>query len=203
MVSLIKRQNIQDAIEKSVTSERGYDRKNTSETPKYILNTEIGLQIALANMDATDGKMGGEEILCFNYQLDKMINKYENAAIPLSTITDANGFRRAFDSAYAKKGMLNSLSWKPLSPKEENILQESIMNANQSALCLSESPFSGHTANYSIKTDDHVIKKMILPVSGLGIAILIYKSGIIEQVNCDLRKTEPLSRKITNYNPKP
>lgn len=91
---------IQKQIERVVTSRRGYDRKNTERTPDSLRNTEIGVQIALVNMETCDGKLDIEEVVGFSPRLETMIKKFRNARIPLEVITDANGFRKAFSSAY-------------------------------------------------------------------------------------------------------
>ncbi len=99
---------IQQTIERAVTSGRGYGnrRQNTVRTPLDLLNTEIGLQIALGNMETVDGRLGMDEVIGFSHQLEAMMSKFKKAGIPLSVITDANGFNKAFDWAYANPSNL-------------------------------------------------------------------------------------------------
>jgi hypothetical protein len=90
---------IQRQIENQVTSGRGYDRGNTSRTPYKLLNTEVGVQIALCNMDTSDGKLDMYTVIGFSSQLEAMLKKFDDALIPIDVITDANGFKKAFDSS--------------------------------------------------------------------------------------------------------
>lgn len=94
---------IQRQIENLVTSGRGYDRRNTSRTPYRLLDTEVGVQIALCNMDTSDGKLDMYTVIGFSSQLEAMLKKFDDASIPIDVITDANGFKKAFDSTYASK----------------------------------------------------------------------------------------------------
>ncbi len=94
--------DIQSRIEQEVTSGRGYDRKNKERTPERILNSEIGLQIALFNMETCDGRKRSDEVLEFTPRLKLMMKNFDDAYIPLEVITDAYGFKRAFDSAYVQ-----------------------------------------------------------------------------------------------------
>jgi hypothetical protein len=94
---------IQRQIENQVTSGRGYDRRNTSRTPYELLDTEVGLQIALCNMDASNGNLDIYTVIGFSSKLEAMLKKFDDASIPIDVITDANGFKKAFDSAYASK----------------------------------------------------------------------------------------------------
>ena len=111
-----KKTPIQRQIEAAVTSGRGYDRKNTARTPWRFMNNEIGLQIALANMDNKDGKLDIYQALDFSSRLDRMVRKFDGAGIPLSVISDANSFGKAIFSAYA----LNSSNSEDLIPKEDS-----------------------------------------------------------------------------------
>ncbi len=94
---------IQRQIENQVTSGRGYDRRNTSRIPYKLLDTDVGVQIALCNMDASDGKLDMCSVIGFSSQLEAMLKKFDDASIPIGVITDVNGFKEAFDSAYASK----------------------------------------------------------------------------------------------------
>jgi len=95
----------QREIERAVTSNRGYNgRKNTDRIPLELKDTEIGLQIALANMDITDGRgeyfSSIDNIVGFSSQLKAMLRKFDNERSSYSTITTAEEFRDAFNSAY-------------------------------------------------------------------------------------------------------
>ena len=89
-------------IETIATAGRGYDRHNTARTSADLRDTEIGLQLALANMDTIDGSLDVCSLRDFRYQTEALVRKLNEACIPLSAITDGNGFARAFDAAYAK-----------------------------------------------------------------------------------------------------
>lgn len=92
--------DIQIQIEDAVTNGRGYDRKNTERIPGRLMNTEIGVQIALANMDTDDGKIDLFNVIDIGPRIDALLKKFDRAGIPLEVITDAEGFRHAFNSAY-------------------------------------------------------------------------------------------------------
>ena len=93
---------IQRQIEDVVTNGRGYDRRNTEKTPERLINTEIGVQITLTNMDVGDAKLDMDAFCYIIPRIEALIKKFDKTGIPLEVITDAEGFRRAFDSAYAK-----------------------------------------------------------------------------------------------------
>jgi len=84
-------------IERNVIA--GRDRDNTARTPDRFMDNEIGLQIALANMDTSDGKLDVDTVVGFSYGVQKMVDKFDKAGIPLDVITDAKGFERAFYSS--------------------------------------------------------------------------------------------------------
>jgi hypothetical protein len=107
---MIEQTHLQRQIENIVTTGRGYDkRKNTARTPSYLMDKEIGLQIALANMEMCDGKIGGIEQLNFSGQLNKLLTVYEDSGIPLSSITDASGFNIALNGVGFKKEKIEEL----------------------------------------------------------------------------------------------
>ncbi len=91
---------IQKRIENAVSSKRGYDRKNTARTPFYLMDNEIGLQVALANMELVDGRLDSYEGMIFGPKLEAMIKKFNDSGIPLETITTPEGFKAAFNAAY-------------------------------------------------------------------------------------------------------
>jgi hypothetical protein len=92
---------IQQIIESTVASGGKYDRCNTERTPARFLNEEIGVQIALGNMETVDGKLDMETALDFSPRLNRVIEKFDRAGIPTRTITDAQGFDRAMFAAYS------------------------------------------------------------------------------------------------------
>jgi len=96
---------IQKQIEDKVIA--GRDRKNTLRTPSNLRNSEVGVQIALANMEVTDNKYGIMECIRISPRLEKMIDNFKEANIPLEAITDANGFNKAFSSAYGHLKAVN------------------------------------------------------------------------------------------------
>ena len=90
---------IQKQIEVIVTN-LGYDSRNLVIMPDRLRNNEIGVQIALANMDIFDGKFDSLHSVDVIPRIETFIKKFDRAGIPLEVITDAEGFRRAYNSAY-------------------------------------------------------------------------------------------------------
>ena len=111
--------NIQRLIEKNVTNGRGYDRRNTP-MPHYLRNTEIGLQIELANMDTVDGKLGMMEVLDFGSRLQRLLDDYREAKIPFETIKDADVFDDEIRKVYGKRISSSEIIEKYLLPRKIN-----------------------------------------------------------------------------------
>src|SRR3989344_8408321 len=90
--------DIQRQIRESVTGGREYDRDSTSRIPLGLRNTAFGVQVALANMEFPNSRIYQCADMCA--RIMAMVAKFDKAGIPLNVITDAEGFRRAYDSAY-------------------------------------------------------------------------------------------------------
>ncbi|MBX4196681.1 hypothetical protein KW805_03770 [Candidatus Pacearchaeota archaeon] len=89
--------SIERRIENAVTDERGYDRWEVVRIsiPKSLRNTELGLQIALANMDTIDGKLDLVEMYDFDIKLPGMMKQFKHAGIPLNAVSSRQ-FREAY-----------------------------------------------------------------------------------------------------------
>ena len=97
--------NIQRLIEKNVTNGRGYDRRNLYfRVPSKLRNTEIGLQIELANMDILDDKLSGEEVLDLKYRLADLIKTNPE-------ISDVNDFNKAIERSRGVEERANTLAF--------------------------------------------------------------------------------------------
>jgi len=88
---------IQRQIEDSVDKGTGR-RHNTVRTPERFRNTEVGLKIALCNMETCDGNLSGEEVVSFSPRLEATIRKFDNNHISLSLIKDDESFWDAFNA---------------------------------------------------------------------------------------------------------
>ena len=78
-------------------------RNNLYNIPKDLVNTEAGLQRALANMDYSDGKISKRGFRKFNRQFEIMLEMCEWAGIEIRRFTSVLGFNCAFDGAYSPK----------------------------------------------------------------------------------------------------
>lgn len=106
-------------IENLVSDNRGYDRRNTDTIPFNLMDKEMGLQVALANMDVVDSKLGLYDILGFSSRLDMVLKKFNNSGISLYSVTSPDGFKAAIDSAYIKNE--NILNYESLFPPKDQI----------------------------------------------------------------------------------
>ena len=92
----MKQTSLQEIIENQVTKGRGFNRNYTSKIPSDLMDKEVGLQIALRNMNSNNkgaDQTHAEDL--FNYKIDSMIKRFKEANIPLEVITTAESFKFA------------------------------------------------------------------------------------------------------------
>ena len=84
------------------------NRDNNRRTPKEFLDTEIGLQAALASMDDSDCKIGLLEIVGMDQQLSTLKRKMEKAGVPYDTVKTVEDCKAALTYVYSTELILTA-----------------------------------------------------------------------------------------------
>ena len=81
-------------------------RDNNRRTPQEFLDTEIGLQAALASMADYDKQIGLLEIVGMDQRLSALKRKIEKAGVPYDTVKTVEDCKAAIRYVYSTKRIL-------------------------------------------------------------------------------------------------